>query len=572
MLFGAPAAGGFGVGTLLAVLGAGSIASVLGGALAIPVALFIANDRLSNRGKKQLLAARHAYALDTARGLAALETVAQSGALPEVRLEAAALVAEHHLELGDVRGAIDALSIHEQDAEKLRRRRNWETGLRAEVLRSILAWLSPGSFTASGVAPSEAFDEQGIHDEGRALIAVLRVLERASDPDDGALASAWRDARGTGVSRMYPTLSTIALAVVAERVHHLLDPLHERLEGPRGEHERGVLRQLFPRMQLLDAGGYRQASAEEPLSVQGAIAVAAPRALVKLAQSSDLPVPRSEAPLTFVATFGALVLTSIVAGLAGGSVLIGGLIGFALSIYFGTPFAAIWGSRRTQAKRRAHRIASLAALEPAPPEPWLVECASGPPGPVTRSSGYRYLLEIPEGTMVLYVAVAGGEDALRRLELEEAWSQVRWWFEGFSGKLQHADPMYGAGASLVRIAALTGHVAEARRLLTALPERGNEWDGPQNRTAWGNAPRAVRLADALVLGLEGAWELAASRLDWARAGQPIHLGEHDRALYEELTARSGSAGVPASWTHPCSEPSVRAWAGELWTAASRPRE
>ncbi len=476
-----------------------------------------------------------------------------------------------------MRGAIDALSIHEQDAGKYRRRRNWETGLRAEALRSILAWLSPGSFTESGVAPSSAFDEvgiheQGVHDEGQALLSVLRLLERASEPDDGAIAAAWRDARGTGVSRMYPTLSTIALAVAAERVHHLLDTLHERLEGDRGPHYRTVLRQLFPRMQLLDVGGYRQASADEPLALPGATAVAAPKALVKMATALDLAAPRSEAPFTFAATFGTMLAVSFAGGLLGGSVLIEGVVGAFLSLYFGTPTAAIWGSKRTQAKRRAHRVAPLAALQPTPPNPWLVECASGPPGPVTRSSGYRRLLAIPEGSMVLYVAVAKGEDALRRLELEEAWSHIAWWFEGFSGKLQHADPLYAAGSSLVRIAALTGHLAEARRLLTALPERGNEWDTAETRTVWGNAPQAVRIAAALALAMEGAWELAASRLDWAGAAQPVFLSEHDRALYDELTARSAAAGVPAVWMHACTDPSARTWAADLWAAASRARE
>lgn|GEM_PF-2062214 len=564
VLLGAPVAGALGVGLSLAILGVGALGSLAGGLFAVPISMMLAHNRLSNRGKKQLATARALYLQERARGVVALESVAQSSALPEVRLEAAAQLALHHLERGDVRSAIDALSIHEQDASKLRRRRNWEVGLRGELLRSILAWLSPNSFTESGCASSDAFNERDIDDSGRALLAALRVLERASEPDDGRLANAWRDARGTALPRMYPMLHTIVLAVAAERVHHLLDPLHERLDADDGQLRRTVLRQLFPRMQLLDASGYREASPDEPVALAHNVAVAAPKPVVALAKHSDGVVPSSEAPRAFAATYATLISTAAFIGLGAGSIGLGAVFGLFASIYFGTPIAAIWGSRRTQAKRRAHRIEPLASLTPAPPQAWLTECASGPPGPITRSSGYRRLLPIPEGTMVVYVAVAKAEDALVRLELAEAWQYIEWWFEGFSGRLQNDDAMYGAGSSLIRVATLTGHLAEARRLASALAERSNEWDSPANRTLWGNAARAVRLADALLHGLEANWEIARSRVAWALEAPPVFVSMTDRALYARLVREASSAGVVIDWPLPAPDPSAAEWAESIW--------
>lgn len=568
VLFGAPAAAAIGSGVLLAVLGTGGIGAVVGGMFTVPLTIAYANHRLTNRGKAKLAAARMAYLRDTASGLAALETVAQSGALPEVRLEAAGHVALHRIEQGDVRGAIDTLSIREQDAGKFRRRRNWEVGLRGELLRSILAWLSPGSFAESGVAPSDAFNEKDIDEHGRALLALLRVLERAAEPDDGALAQSWRDTRGTGLDGLFPTLHIIGLGVASERLHHLLDALHERLDGDRGDHFRNVLRQLFPRMQLLDASGYREASPDEPLSMTRTLAVAAPKEVVALAKLNTTAEPRSEAPAAFAATYSAVMALCAAAGLAGGSVAIGGVVGVFMSIYFGTPIAAIWGSRRTQRVRHAHRIAPLAALEPRPPEPWLVECASGPPGPIARTSGYRKLLPIPEGTMVVYVAVAQAHDALARLEHDEAWQHVAWWYEGFSGRLQHDESMYGAGSALVCVAALTGHLADARRLMSVLPERGNEWDTPATRTAWGNAPFATRLADALLLAIEGEWDMVQTRLEWTLQTPAVYLSQRDRALYELIAYKASKAGVSLSWPLESHDPSAKTWASAVWPKES----
>ncbi|MCR9165677.1 MAG: hypothetical protein ACE37F_08155 [Nannocystaceae bacterium] len=567
VLLGAPAAASLGTGLLLALLGTGP-GAVLGALFAVPVASLAANNRLSSRGKGALAQARILYVRDTERGLAALEAVAQSGALPEVRLEAAALVAQHRIETGDIRGAVDALSIHEQDAGKLRRRRNWEVGLRGEVLRSILAWLSPGSFVESGVAGSDAFDEREITEEGQALVALLRVLERAAETDDGALATAWRNARGANLSGLYPTLYAVGLAVSAERLHHLIDRLHEVLDGERGEFYRGVLRQLFPRMQLLDAGGYREASPEDPTVMTQAVTVAAPKEVVALARPGDLMPPASFAPQAFAGTYGTIIGLATISGLAMGSGVAGAVVGFFMSVYFGTPFAAIWGSRRTQALRRAHRVEALAALDPAPPRAWLEECASGPPGPVTRTSGYRRLLPIPEGTMVVYVAVAKAEAALARLEAQEAWSYVSWWYESFSGRLQHDTSMYAAGSALVRIATLTGHAADARRLMAALPERGNEWDGPHNRSIRGNAPFATRLAEALLLALEGDWEMSRARIEWALQAPAVDLSENDRALYERIAYQASKAGVSVRWPYSSTDPAAKTWASAVWPTDS----
>jgi hypothetical protein len=363
---------------------------------------------------------------------------------------------------------------------------------------------------------------------------------------------------------LFPTLCVIGLGVAAERLHHLLDRLHDVLEGEKGEFYRGVLRQLFPRMQLLDSSGYREASPEDPTTMTQALSVAAPKQVVALARQDGLVPPPSFASQAFAGTYGTIIGMSTIAGLALGSGAAGAIAGLFMSLYFGTPAAAIWGSRRTQALRRAHRVEVLSALTPTPPRAWLEECASGPPGPVTRTSGYRRLLPIPEGTMVVYVAVAKAEEALLRLEAEEAWSYVSWWFESFSGRLQHDTSMYAAGSSLVRVAALTGHAAEARRLMAVLPERGNEWDSPQNRSIRGNAPFATRLTEALLLALENDWEMSKARLEWALQAHRVDLSEHDRALYERIAYQASKAGVSIRWPYPSRDPAAKTWASAVW--------
>ena len=172
--------------------------------------------------------------------------------------------------------------------------------------------------------------------------------------------------------------------------------------------------------------------------------------------------------------------------------------------------------------------------------------------------------------MVVYVAVAKAEEALDRLEADEAWSYVSWWFESFSGRLQHDTSMYAAGSSLVRIAALTGHAVDARRLMSALPERGNEWDSPLNRSIRGNAPFATRLAEALLLALEGDWDMSRARIEWALQANAVDLSEKDRALYERIAYQASKAGVSIRWPYKSRDPAAKTWASAVWPKAKEP--
>lgn len=124
--------------------------------------------------------------------------------------------------------------------------------------------------------------------------------------------------------------------------------------------------------------------------------------------------------------------------------------------------------------------------------------------------------------------------------------------------------MYGAGSALVRIAALTGHLADARRLMAVLPERGNEWDTAATRSAWGNAPFATRLTDALLLALEKDWDSARSRLEWALQSPAVHLSEQDRALVDLLVYKASEAGVSTSWPLSSQDPAAKTWASAVW--------
>ncbi|MEM6293865.1 MAG: hypothetical protein AAGA54_21495 [Myxococcota bacterium] len=559
----APVTGGLTVATAVALVGGGVVAAALLGGFSAVLAIYLAHKRLSVYGQTALANARGLYARDPVRGLEALRKVAHSRALPEFRLEAATDLAEARLGHADIRGAIEALTIHEPDAKNARRRRNWEAGLRGEVLRAILSWLSPGSFVDEGVAGSDAFDEASADPHGVALLSMLRVLERASEPDDGELDAAWRNLRSTALGSLYPLLYVIALAVAAERLPHLQDEFHERLEADEPGQLRDVLRQLFPRMHLLDGGGYRVAAAEEAFESETAIAVPPPPELTALADPHSLVAPGSEAPMTFLATYASVITLATGMGFGIGSGWIGFFLGLFSCVYVGTPIAAIWGSRRTQAKRRAHRVQPLADLVPRPPQPWLEECASGPPGLVARSSGYRKLQDLPPSTMVLCIAVAKAEAALERKDADEAWNLVSWWFAGFSGKLSDVEPLYGTGASLVRVAALSGHLADARRLVAVLPERlGNEWDSPANRTTWGSADFAVSFAGALVSALDGAWDMTRIRLELAFAAPRVYLALKDEALLDAIIRRAQEHGVHVNV--PPIDTTMRGWADAMW--------
>lgn len=570
VVFGAPVATAVAVATVTSGLG---VASVLLGALASPLGSLGADHWFQERGKPRLRKANALYLADPERGLAALEQIVLSNALPEVRLEAAARIAIHGLAHGNVARAIEVLSMREQDLDTPRRRRSWSAGLRAEVLRAILAWLSPDSFTDSGIAPSDAFSEEGADGEGLALLAVLRLLERASGHDDGPLAAAWSDVLGTELEVTLPSLYVIALAITAERLPHLLEELHDRLrEDASGAHH-ALLRSLFPRMQILADGGYRQMLPDEP--VEGAVtslAVVAPATLQALAEPTEaelLPVTRSAAGVAFAGTYGAITLgTFLLCAMAGGPMALGAVLGVVLSLYVGTPIAAIIGSHRKQRFERARRVAPLARLDPPPPEAWLTECASGPPGPVTRTSGYRRLGDLPPSQLVLHVAAMKAEQALARGDVEAAWEQVEWWFSGFSGKLASADPLYAVGSSLVRVAALAGRQAMAQRLLAVMPEVGNPWDDERSRTIYGNAPRAVCLASALVHALGEQWDAVGPQLGRAREASAVYMTARDHALVLEIVRRGAKAGVVLEWTAPRGVPTQRAWLDGVWPRAS----
>lgn len=535
--FGAP------LGALLSVVVAGEllglgVGSYFLGCIAAPFAMFAANHMFSERGKSRLAKALSQYEAEPTRGLAALEGIVASAVLPEVRLEAAATIALARIERGDIEGAIEALSIHEQDIDHLRRRRSWETGLRGEVLRSILAWLSPGSFLDSGIALVEAFPDDPAGDEGTALLATLRALECASRGTDGPLAAAWSDIEASCLRSRLPTLHIIVQAVVAERLSYLQDELHARVHGDHTGLYRDLLRRLFPNMHILVEGGYRVISPEVDGDDTASLAVLAPlevSQLVRLTDADMVPVSRGALKAAFVRSYGAIGALCVLATLLGAHVLATVFVTVFVMIYVGTPIALVRGSSATERAERARRIAPLARMDPPPPAEWLTECASGPPGAVTRTSGYRRLKEIPQSQLVLYAAVMKAEQALEREDHEAAWGFVEWWFSGFSGVVAKSnDTLYAAGSSLVRVAALSGHLAEAYRLLAVLAEVGNEWDGPENRTLYGNAPAAVRYAAALVYRMQLNQENTGRVLQIASEAPRVYMTARERRRIEEL--------------------------------------
>ncbi|MBL4686742.1 MAG: hypothetical protein JKY37_19245, partial [Nannocystaceae bacterium] len=98
-------------------------------------------------------------------------------------------------------------------------------------------------------------------------------------------------------------------------------------------------------------------------------------------------------------------------------------------------------------------------------------------------------------------------------------------------------------ASLVRVAAMTGRRSDAHRLLAVLPEVGNAWDTPANRTLYGNAPAAVSLAAALLAALEGKWSAVATAIARAHDERKVYVGPHDQVLLAEIVRRAAAHGV-----------------------------
>lgn len=571
VLFKVTVGGPFGVAMALggtaALLGGGPVAAVAMGIVGAPIGLFGTNWYYEDRGKRQLKDAQLLFSHSPEAGRRALAAIVGSRAwLPEVRLEAAGRLAIDAVERGEIAEAIQILDVGEQDAHLMRRRRSWEVGARAEVMRSILAWLSPDAFTDYGVADSTAFTDPE-DDEAVGLLASLRLLEVASRDDDASLAAAWEDVTGTQLRAVLPTLYTVIAAVAAERLHHLSDALHERLRADPDGRLRTLLRRLFPRMQVLIDDGYRGVSQDLPAeSDHTSLEIVAPTGLAELArlpEGMNLPATRGGAATAFGFTYGMFVLMGV-AMAAGG---LGGLaVVFAvfMALYIGTPIAAIWGGNLTEARERARRVAPLRLLTPPPANAWLVECASGPPGPITRTSGYRKLSDIPPSQMVLYVAVIRAEQALARGDVEAAYEEVAWWFTGFAGQLPSRDPMFAVGSSLIRIATLSGHVAQADRLSRVVPEVGNPWDDSRRRTAYGNSSRALALARGLLAATQGQWDLAAGLVEAATTSRPVYMDRHDAALYAELVRRVESHGHEVRWNRWKVDPSWAGWVRKVW--------
>jgi hypothetical protein len=570
VIFGAPAGSAAVFAGGAALLGLGGFAIAALGILGTPFGLFGANWYYEHRGKSGLRNALLLFSHSPEKGRVALARIAGSRAwLPEVRLEAAGRLAVDALERGEVAEAIQFLQVGEPDGHLPRRRRSWEAGLRAEVLRSIFAWLAPDSFTDVGVSDSDGFQEPDDDAEGTSLIAALRILEAAAREDDARLAAACADAGATALATLLPTLHVIVAAVAAERLHHLADPLHQKLREDTEGKLRTLLRRLFPRMQILVDEGYRGVSQDLPSELEHtSLEIIAPAELTELAVApagSLQPVPRNTVAGAFMSVYGMFALSGLLLGMAmpmALAIFLGAYFGF----LFGTPIAVVWGGSRVESLERGRRVAALRSLNPPPPMPWLIECATGPPGPVTRSSGYRRLGDIPPSQMVLLVAVVRAEQAIARGELDTAWAQVEWWFAGFSGQLPSRDPMYALGGSLIRIATLTGHLTQAERLSRVVPEMDNPWDEPRRRTAYGNSPRALALARALLAVTQAQWEHAADLIERASISRPVYLSPHDEALYAEVCRRLVEKGFPVRWTRWKVDQNWQDWLARVWPA------
>ncbi len=522
---------------------------------------------IAHRGRLRIAIARARMLTRPEAGLAQLRRIARSSlVMPELRIDAAAEVALHALERGEVADAIRVLRLELPDEVRSDRRRAWPRGARGEVTRSILAWLVPDAFASEGIARSSQFPAPDRPD-AVALATALRVLEAAGGEAQERVIRAWQDASAGELARLEPRLFALCEAAAAERIPELR-PEHERRLGADPALRLYVERLRPPAEGRLD-DAYRGAPGQAETALASSPAkLLAPTELATQAMQPPRGVDRLLRAHGGLGTFAAVVLSFLAwvgilssgvagAGLGALAVFWSGLVGVTLVVPVGARVA-----QSLEARHHAHAMFELAAP---PPAAWRTEMVEGPPGPVARPSGFRRRASTPLPQLTLYVACVRGEQALADGQLEEAWAAVSWWFSGLDPRALEPDPMYATASSLVRLAVLTGHPEAAQRLLDGLDRTPRKAGWHRRRSAHGDAPRALALARAAHLARQDRPAEAARWLRLAQASPAVWIDPRDRSLYAWIARaveREGHA-VPSALTRGV-RPEDLPWLDRLW--------
>lgn len=492
---------------------------------------------LRGQAPEQILRARASLASNPERALGILTRWARSAAPAAHRLEAAGHVAVLRLDAGDVAGAIDILRFETRDESRPVHVRSLERGLIGELMRSILAWLSPGAFPrVAGAAAFELRPEQreglsrpGDVDEFSDLVQLLRVLESAAGDNREAALLAWRECRDSDLGRRFPGLLLIAHAAAARRLPELRDELESHLSS--NPDAQGFLQKVFPEF---GAGSVRDIYREAALPADGgdeadrALAIVSAPERVTLAASQVARPNDYRAITTSVLWRWMAIGGGVGIGMIGLGALAGGFVGAwtagMAAAYLGAPVTVIGAIRGMRVARRRLRLAPLWRLDPRPPEPWLDEFERCP---LVRGGSAAVSRE----HLSLFVASVQAEAELAEGRAFAAWSTVEWYVRGFSAAHLEAGALYPVASSLIRVATLSGHTAEAQRVLQALHAAPADRDR-RGRTGYGTAPRALALASALVSARMGKWTQAAEQLRTAASLPGVWMSEQDASLYD----------------------------------------
>lgn len=554
---------------LFLIMGIPTIASALFvlGCVATSAAYSARRQQWRPGARVRLRAAQLALARDRESGLSAMRELVAAPA-DDVATEARGRLALDALTRGELAEAIELSRTSRYNPGLERQRRALGRGLLGELVRSLLAWISPDRFVR--VAHSSAFRLDAHQREGasedaleefQALVAALRVLE-ATAAEPGARRVAWEATRRTELMTRLPAIGLLALAYVVQTTPALQGELDEAL-ARASPAERALLERVFTRYraQREELGDvYRAAPAElAPSESSRALALVAPVELIDAVAQPQVTeaIQRWRGATRLRAVMGPLLVIAAVLGGAYGSwpIALGVLLSYGLGI-------AGWQRWLWRA-----RVRTLAELEPPPSRPWLAEFRHCPTSGI-RGAGGDDIHPLSETQLALFVACVRADQALARGELEAAWDHVAWWFDVFKTGAYEPEPLYAVASCLLRVACLSGHDDEAERLAPVVRYLAGGDSDAHTRTCHGSAAGARAMTLALVAARRGQWDWAGRFLGDASIEPRVWQSPHVEALHGQLVRQARARGFTEhpAWARPSA---ARAdawtkWIGGFW--------
>ena len=495
---------------------------------------------------------------DPTGGEAALRELTTRELPTAIRLEAAGRLAAAALDRGALAEAVAILETVDGPAEDPRPARALGLGLIGELMRSLATRLGTSRFRrcaeSSALAPGnpQAPANEDDRDSYLALLGVLELLEAEAGAPQSVLEAAWRRVQASSLERRFPGIALIADAAVSARLPAARSAIEARLAAgdEPSRWTRTTLAGLFPELVAsLGEQGYRS-PAREAAALATMNRWRPPAAIAELlADHEDGTTARVSERLGRVLSLGA-------GPLAAGAMALGGPLPLA-----GLGLAGLLGVG-IQRKLRARPVA---AMPYGPTASWLREIAEAPDAPAPlgdRSAPLR------RDQLELYLSCVRAEQELARGDIEAAWDWVAWWFADRDYRRAPRLSLFPVASSLLRVACLSGHNAEARSLAEVL-EPGPSWRGRlARRTVFGDAPRALAHARCVVYTRVGAFSEAARALEGAASLPRVIVSERDEVLHV-LVALKVAKMVPGIDPRLCayspqSLARVRPWLERVW--------